>query len=64
MSRGFDSNKFVEIPWTARHDSPKAADPLTFQDILDGERGWLYLLRLTAFAPILVSLGARKSPQK
>ena len=37
---------------------------LTFADIPDEERSWLYLLRLAAFALILVSIGFKNLRQK
>jgi len=38
--------------------------PLTFTDIPDEERSWLYLLRLAAFALILVSIGFKNRRQR
>jgi len=37
---------------------------LVFTDIPDEERSWLYLLRLAAFALILVSIGFKNRRQK
>ena len=37
---------------------------LTFTDIPDEERSWLYLLRLAAFALILVSIGFKNRRQR
>ena len=37
---------------------------LVFADIPDEERSWLYLLRLAAFALILVSIGFKNRRQK
>ena len=37
---------------------------LVFADIPDEERSWLYLLRLAAFALILVSIGLKNRKQR